>query len=167
MTHKFFPHQHLQPTPPTEKVLTFSSKNWSQNLLLISWYITRTIQRQNCMHYIHWGQNCKKCGRHFELQITTSRIPADFLGASASQSCSKYVIYDHNKRLGCSSNGIFKIIATKIETDHISPWPAISWKIYAATLTWTLNQCPNLVVAQELEYLSKFIQQKQFCFSLG
>lgn len=117
-------------------------------------------KKQSCVHFIHCSHNCKKCeeGWDFELDINNSRIPADFLGARASPSLSKYVIYSHNKGAGCLSNGFFKIIATKIETGHLSSWPAIFQKIYVARSIWRLNWCPILVVVQELKHPSKFTQ---------
>lgn len=137
-------------------------------LEITSRYISRTIQNQSCECYIRWSHNCKKYeeGWNFELKITNSRIPADFPGARTSQSLSKYVTYGHNKRAGCLSNRILKIIATKIETGHVSSWPAVFQKNYVARSMWSLNWCPNLVVVQELKHPSKFPQQKQFCFSL-
>lgn len=136
-------------------------------LEITSQRISRTIQ--SCVIYIHCSCNYKKWekGWNSELEIANSRIPDGFLGAKASQSLSKYVTYGHNKRAGCLSNGIFEIIATKIEAGHVSSWPDTFQGIYVVRSTWSLNWRPNLVIVQEQKHPSKFTQQKQFCFSLG
>lgn len=115
--------------PRTEQMLTFSLKNWSWNLLLkqlLGTFPEPYRDKAVCIIFIvvalqkMWGRMKFWAGN--KQQQNSSWLPGS---QSLSQSLSKYVIYSHNKRAGCLSNGIFKIIATKIET-----WPRIIMTSY-------------------------------------